>query len=236
MGLIRLKRTLVTTAVAATLVAGGAAASVAGAQQATPTPSSVQPTPQAKARMGAVQERIDQYLSTLAAKLGVSVDKLKQALQETRQELGREANRQAPFRGAPGLPGRPGLPGSQRGLGPAIVRGVVSFSLDSAAKAIGITAEQLRQELPGNSLADVARAHNVEPAKVAEALKADAAARIDQAVANGRLQADRAADLKARAAQQIDQSMNRQVPQRIQPPARGGRRAGVPAAPAAARA
>jgi hypothetical protein len=51
-----------------------------------------------------------------------------------------------------------------------------------AAQAIGITPEQLRQQLPGKSLAQVATDHGKNPADVATALKTAANARIDQAM------------------------------------------------------
>lgn len=51
-----------------------------------------------------------------------------------------------------------------------------------AAQAIGITPEELRQELPGKSLAQVAQAHGKNSADVASALKQAADARIDQAM------------------------------------------------------
>src|SRR5438093_894304 len=62
---------------------------------------------------------------------------------------------------------------------------------EAAAQAIGITPQQLRQELPGKSLADVARAHNVDPKKVSDALKASANQQIDQRASGGRVPADR---------------------------------------------
>ena len=49
-----------------------------------------------------------------------------------------------------------------------------------AAQAIGITPQELRQELPGKSLADVAHAHGKNPADVATALKTAANQHIDQ--------------------------------------------------------
>ena len=57
---------------------------------------------------------------------------------------------------------------------------------DEAAKAIGISVDQLRRELQGKSLAQVAQDHNVQPSAVAQALKNAANAHIDQAVQSGR--------------------------------------------------
>ena len=95
--------------------------------------------------------------------------------------------------------------------------------MNAAAQAIGITPEQLRQELPGKSLTDVARAHNVDPARVATALKNEANTRIDQAVTNGRLTAEQATQAKQRASEEIDRLMTVQLPT---PPAPGAARPG----------
>ena len=195
----RIKRSLAALGIAAAL--GGTAVGVAGAQQPPGTPTPTRP-PGASATAPASgqtpDQRYQQFLDTLASKLGVTADRLRQAIAETNQSLG------LPDRGLGGF----GHPGG-RGFGG---RGFGGASLDAAAQAIGITTDQLRQELPGRSLADVARAHNVDPNRVAAALKADAAARIDQAVAAGRLPADRAAQLKQDANTHIDQMMTQQKP------------------------
>jgi hypothetical protein len=206
-----IKRGLAALGTAAVLGAG--ALGIAHAQQ-TPTPKPpAAGTPQAQAQPG---DRMEQFLSTLASKLGVSTDKLRQAIQETRSQLG-----YGPGFGFGGPHGRHG-PGF--GFGGPHGRHGFGFggSLDTAASAIGISVDQLRQELPGKSLADVARAHNVDPSKVATALKNEAAARIDQAVAGGRLAADRAAQLKQEENTRIDQLMAQPWPAGGPGP-RGGR-------------
>ena len=207
-----LKQTAVAGAAALAMV--GAALGVAGAQQAptaSPSPtvpapagSSTQPPPAANpgpgSRAPGGQQRQEQFLNALAAKLNVSPDRLRQAMEQTRTELG------LPDRAAGGF-GRPG-------------GGRFGASLDAAARAIGISVEQLRQELRGSTLADVARAHNVNPTTVANALKAEANTRIDQAAAAGRIPSDQVAQAKQRAAEQIDRKMTQQVP--AGPPPAGG--------------
>jgi len=80
-------------------------------------------------------------------------------------------------RGAPTAAARGAFAGGPRtGVAAPLV------DLNTAASAIGITPQQLRQELAGKSLADVARAHNVDPAKVEGALDAEANSRIGQAM------------------------------------------------------
>ena len=56
----------------------------------------------------------------------------------------------------------------------------VAFGI--AAQAIGVTPQQLRTELPGKSLAEVAQAHGKIAADIATALKNAADQRIDQAI------------------------------------------------------
>jgi hypothetical protein len=78
----------------------------------------------------------------------------------------------------------------------------VSRAVDVSAKTIGITPEALRQAIAGGqSVAQVATAHHVDPSTVVSALVTAGNARIDTAVANHRLSADRAAKLKARLPQ-----------------------------------
>ena len=86
------------------------------------------------------------------------------------------------------------------------------MGLQAAADAIGITTDQLRQELPGKSLAQVAQAHGKNPAAVAAALKNEANQHIDAAVAAGKLTADRAAQMKQNLDQHIDEIMNHVMP------------------------
>jgi hypothetical protein len=180
---VAVKRGLV--ALGTAVVLGGAAVGVVAAQTPTPTrPAQGTPGPGQRAQ----QE--DQFLAAVAGKLGVTVDKLKQAISDARKDLG--------------------LPERGPGFGFGGPGGPVSF--DVAAQAIGITADQLRQELPGKSLSDVAKAHNVDPAKVATALKNDAATRIDQAVNDGRLTADQAAQRKQQENSRIDQMLTQQAP------------------------
>jgi hypothetical protein len=203
---VSFKRSL--AAAGATVLIGASAFGIAHAQQTpTPTPGSVSPTPTpaAHAQRGA---RIEQFLDTLAAKLGVTPEKLKQAIQETRQQLGYGPGRHQGHKGGLPFGGRAGLPG-------------LKAELSVAAQAIGITPDQLRQELPGKSLSDVAKAHNVDPSKVANAIKADANAKIDQLASRRNLSADQVAQLKQRAAALIDRLMARQFPAKVAPGARG---------------
>ena len=91
---------------------------------------------------------------------------------------------------------RPGRRGPHRGQGPggkAIGRG-----LDAAAEVIGVTVEDLHAALrDGSTLAEVAAANGVTTEALVTALVAEAIHAIDQAVANQKIDGERAADLKA---------------------------------------
>jgi hypothetical protein len=187
MASLNFKRTI--AAGAAAVVFGGATIGLVYAQ---PTPTTGTP-PGGGQRQGitreGMQQRHEQYLNTLAGKLGVTVDKLKQAISETHTELGG--------------PGRPGGPGGPRGGG---------IGLDAAAQAMNITREQLRTELAGKTLTAVAEAHNIPASTVADALKTAVITRIDQAAAANRITADQANQAKQSIDQRINQLMNRTFP------------------------
>ena len=92
--------------------------------------------------------------------------------------------------------------------------GSMGASLNTAATALGITPDQLRTELPGKSLAQVAQAHNKSAADVATALKNEAHTRIDAAASAGRATPEQATTQKSQVDQRIDQFVNQVVPQR----------------------
>src|SRR5262249_54859810 len=84
-------------------------------------------------------------------------------------------------------------PGDRRLHVRRIVRGAVKVVLD----VTGGTPQELRAFLQnGGTVTGWAESRGADPAKVRDALIAAANARIDQAVANGRVPADRAAALK----------------------------------------
>jgi hypothetical protein len=87
------------------------------------------------------------------------------------------------------------------------------LALQPAAEAIGITPQQLMQELPGKSLAQVAQAHGRNPADVAAALTNRANQMIDRAVSSGWMSADQGNQAKQRIAERIQQRMDQVVPE-----------------------
>jgi hypothetical protein len=100
---------------------------------------------------------------------------------------------------------REGLPDRRPGPG----HGHFGAGLDAAAEAIGITSEELRTALrDGSTIAEVAEANDVEVQTVIDALVADAEAALDEAVANGRLTDERAAEIKASLPERIEAMVN----------------------------
>lgn len=199
------KRGLIAAAAAVALVA--AALGVAAAQQA---PQTQTPTTTSSAQTSPQPTR-QAFLDALAKRLGITTDQLQQAMKDARTDVGLPA--EGGF--GPGFEGhhhagRPGFGG----------RGLFHEGLEAAAQAIGITPDQLRQELPGTSLTQVAQAHGKNPSDVATALNTAVNQRIDQAVTNGRLTADQAAQRKQEASQRIDELMTRTFPQPGQRPER----------------
>jgi hypothetical protein len=92
-------------------------------------------------------------------------------------------------------------------------RGIFGRGLDTAAGAIGITAEELRTALrDGQSLADVARSKNVDPEKVVSALVAEVKTHLDEEVASGRHTRAEADQKLARVTERIRAFVNGEAP------------------------
>jgi hypothetical protein len=135
-----------------------------------------------------LKQQQDKFVSTLAGKLGVTSDKLQQALKETEQEVG-------PVPLLLGA-GKPAFGGQ------AFAISMVG-DLTPAAAALGIGEDQLRQQLTGKSLTDVAKAHNVDPQKVSNAIKSARLADLDQAIQSGKIPADIANRFKTKLDEEI---------------------------------
>jgi hypothetical protein len=178
------KRNLIVGA-AALVAAGGSAF----AYEASSASAQAAPTPTARADRG-------DFLKALAAKLGISTEQLQSSMDSVRKDLGLPPHGVGRF----GMMGRPG------GMfGPGA-------GLEELAKILGITTDQLRQEMPGKSITDLATAHNVDIAKVKADLLAAATKRIDQAVTDGKLTADRAKTMKDTLASRIDSMVTFKMP------------------------
>ena len=81
--------------------------------------------------------------------------------------------------------------------------------LDATAAAIGITADELRSALQdGSTIAEVAEANDVDIQTVIDAHVADAEAHLDQAVEDGRLTEEEAAERKESLSERIEALVN----------------------------
>jgi hypothetical protein len=136
-----------------------------------------------------VQTVIDAMVAAATERLETAIDELPDRIAEV---VERE-----------GLPDRPGHGG------PGGPRGHFGAGLDAAAEAIGITSEELRAALrDGSTIAEVAEANDVDVQTVIDALVADAEAHLDEAVEDGRLTEEEAAERKADVADRIEAMVN----------------------------
>ncbi len=165
----------------AALVVGGVAAANAFAQQQAP------PNEDVLFLEGPLEDRRKAWIKAVADKLGVTPEKLDQAIQDASKDVG------------PMLLPPPPLAGE---AGTFTLR--LDGDLAAAAKAIGISEDQLRAEAATKSLSDVAQAHGVDPNAVAQALKAQRRQDIEKAVAAGNLPLAMADRLKANIDDEID--------------------------------
>lgn len=102
---------------------------------------------------------------------------------------------------------------NRKGWGDHGPRAMIKEGLDKAAAAIGITTDALTTELKaGKTIADVAGERNVAVQTVIDALVADATARIDQAVTDGKLDAARAETMKANLVERVTARVNGEGP------------------------
>ncbi len=110
---------------------------------------------------------------------------------------------------------RPGRHGPGHGPG--------RFGGEVVTELLGIDAETLRAELQGGAtLVEVAEANGVSEQELVDALVAQAMARIDQAVADGKVDAETAAEKSADLEERITARVNGERPERPVPPAGDG--------------
>jgi len=107
-------------------------------------------------------------------------------------------------------PQRPAFVGNGQTRGGAPAGG--GAQLGVAAQAIGISVDQLRQELASATLAQVAQTHGVDPSAVATAMKDASNAQLDAAASDSRLTPDQASQRKLQTQQRIDQLMTQVAP------------------------
>ncbi len=116
-------------------------------------------------------------------------------------------------------------------------RGHRGAKLVTAAETIGITTEELRDAVTaGSTIAEVATDNGVDPQTVIDALVAEKQEKLEQAVADGRLTDEEAADKAAEIEQRVTDAVNGEIdfsergPRRGRPGGFGGPPADAPAA------
>jgi uncharacterized protein YidB (DUF937 family) len=160
-------------------------------------------------------------MERVAAKLGIDVDTLRSAFKDAGLEMvdealanGRITDQQAQRARERIEAGKP-LHLTPRERGHLLARRAI---LQSSADALGITPEALRDELlSGKSIADVAEERGISVDDVTAQITSDLQAKLDQAVANGRITQQRADEAMAKLAENLDEIVHR-VPG-DQPPA-----------------
>jgi hypothetical protein len=101
-------------------------------------------------------------------------------------------------------------------------RGCHGPQLEAAAEALGVSEDDLRQQLrDGKTIAQVAQERNVDVQQVIDAMVADATARIDEKVQEGDLTAEEANERKANLPDRITRLVNEGRPQGGGPRGRG---------------
>ena len=82
-------------------------------------------------------------------------------------------------------------------------------AIKTSADTIGIDAKDLLKELKaGKSIADVATEHGVNPQAVVDAIVAKVNAKVDEAVAAGKITADKGNEIKAKAPEKVTKLVN----------------------------
>jgi hypothetical protein len=169
----------------AVLVLGGAAVGVVAAQAQPNTPTQTQGPRQ-------------KFLEALATRLHVSVDQLNQAITGARQDAG------FPARDPNAAPGRRGLGGDFPGRG-APFGGFFGKEADAVAALFKESTTDLRNELPGSTLADLATKHGVKSDDVVSTIVKVANDQLDQAAQTRNIAADRVSQLKQQISERAQQ-------------------------------
>src|SRR4051794_24729003 len=98
-----------------------------------------------------------------------------------------------------------GAAGAKGSLRFRAVQGALKVSADK----IGVSVDDLKTAIKGGqSVADVANAHNVAPADVQQAIVDAASSKVDEAVTNGKLTDQQSTAIKARLPQLADRFVN----------------------------
>jgi ribosomal protein S20 len=208
--------------------AGVTAVTVANAQTPSPTPraATTQPSPAPGQGAGTGQQQRGQmmtdFINRLAQNLGTTPDRLRAALQQTalqsidaavqngtmtaeQAQRARERINAGDIPFGPGF-GRGGHDGERGG------RGGFFGASSELATFLGITQDQLRAELPGKSLAQVAQAHGRSRAQLVQFLVSNAQQHVQSEVQSGRITQAQATERLSNLQSRIEQMVDRVMP------------------------
>ena len=208
---------------AVTILAAGAftTASTAAAQEPTPAPGAHQP--------GQKQQRRENFLNHIAENLGVTLAQLKAAIKDAELQVIDDLVQQGTLTPEQGQAARDKInSGKVSGIGkilgarrPGVAARLAEIRagiVRSAAAAIGIAPKDLVKELrSGKSIADVAGEHGVSLDTVKSKITSDAKAKLDKAVANGKIDQAKADKMLQKLTDRLDDILNKK---------RGGREIG----------
>jgi carboxylesterase type B len=205
---------------AVSVLAAGIVTGVVSARPNEQQPPSPTATATPNARQQQAQQRADEFIERLARNLGVTTDRLRDALKQTALEeidraqaegrLTPEQAARARERINAGNLGGFGFgfgvgPGGKHGMGLGIGR----IAHEELAQFLGITPEQLRTELPGKSLAQVAQAHGKTVDQLKNFIIQNTQQELAQAVQQGRITQQQADQALQRLRERIDDIVNR---------------------------
>lgn len=160
-------------------------------------------------------------IADVAKQQNVDIDTVIDAMTNAdKARMGEIVNHPWPKFGAGVGPGKGVGPGGPLGGIAGGLGRIGPVALDSVAKALGITTDELKTELAkGQSIADIAKAKNLDLDKVIDTLVADANARLDQAVKDDHLTQAQADKLKSALKSVITNLVNNGFPKGLH---RGG--------------
>lgn len=197
----RMRKSAVAVGLTAGLLGGGAAGVVlgtpglSGAQEDTTSTTVQEEADRGAERRARVAERLQEILAPLVQEGTIDqaqADAVVTALQEAGPPEGRRG------------PGGPGGPGHHRGAG-----------MDAAAEALGLSDDELREQLRGgSSLAEVAEAQGVDVQVVIDALVAELSERLAERVESGDLTQEEADEKLAEATERITERVQQGPPER----------------------
>ncbi len=105
----------------------------------------------------------------------------------------------------PTLMDREPTPGEHRGK----IRKAIKGAINTAAEVTGVEPRELVEAIKaGETIADVATANGVDPDTVVDALVSQASAKLDEAVANGRISEEKATEIKGGLEERMTKLVN----------------------------